>query len=161
MKAESTTIKSRPGTLRTGLARRFAAIFYDAVLLIGILVLASLIVVAPLRITYGHPWYPVYVIYVYSVAFVFFGWFWTHGGQTLGMKTWGIRIVAMDGGPVRWSMALIRFLVALVSWIALGAGFWWCLFDRQGLAWHDRLSGTVLVRTGKTDSESRALEGGN
>ena len=99
MKTEGATIQSGPGMLRSGLARRFAAIFYDAVLLIGILVLASLIVVAPLRITYGHPWYPLYVIYVYSVAFVFFGWFWTHGGQTLGMKTWGIRIVAMDGRP--------------------------------------------------------------
>src|SRR5262245_24466213 len=96
---------------RAGLARRLAAIFYDSILLIGILIVASLIVMAPLKITYGHPWYPLYVIYVYSLSFAFFGWFWTHGGQTLGMKTWGIRIVAVDGGSVRWDMALIRFLV--------------------------------------------------
>jgi uncharacterized RDD family membrane protein YckC len=148
------------GALRAGLSRRFSAIFYDAILLIGILVLASMIVVAPLKITYGHPWYPLYVIYVYSVSFLFFGWFWTHGGQTLGMKTWGIRIEAMDGGPVSWNMALIRFLVALVSWIAFGAGFWWCLFDRQGLALHDRLSGTVLARVGKSGERLPASTAG-
>ena len=133
--------------LRVGFFRRIGAIFYDAILLLAILVLASLIIVAPLRLTHDHPWYPLYVIYVYAVAFLFFGWFWTHGGQTLGMRTWGIRITAVDGGDVSWTMAFIRFVGAVVSWLPLGAGFFWCLVDRDGMAWHDRLSGTRLIRT--------------
>jgi uncharacterized RDD family membrane protein YckC len=133
-----------------GFFRRMAAIFYDAILLTALLVLASLIVVAPLRLTHDHPLYPLYVIYVYAIGFSFFGWFWTHGGQTLGMKTWGMRIVAIRGGEVTWTMALVRYVGALVSWLPLGAGFLWCLLDRNGLAWHDRLSGTILVRTSGT-----------
>jgi uncharacterized RDD family membrane protein YckC len=39
----------------------------------------------------------------------------------------------------------LRFLAAIVSWLPFGLGFWWQLWDRDGLTWHDRLSSTRLV----------------
>ena len=43
-----------------------------------------------------------------------------------------------------------RLLAALLSWGLLGLGFLWVLVDRNRLAWHDHLSGTRLVMTGKS-----------
>ncbi len=71
--------------------------------------------------------------------------FWTPGGQTLPMKTWGIRLVGRDGAPVRWPAAVHRYLLAALGTAALGAGFAWALVDRDRQFLHDRLAGTALV----------------
>jgi uncharacterized RDD family membrane protein YckC len=41
-------------------------------------------------------------------------------------------------------MASLRFFAAILSWLPAGLGFWWQLWDKDKLAWHDRLSGTRL-----------------
>lgn len=71
---------------------------------------------------------------------------WRRGGQTIGMRAWRVRVVAADGQALSWSRALLRFAVALVSLLALGAGFLWCLFDRQRRGWHDLAAGTRVER---------------
>ena len=140
---------------QVSLVRRLSAIVYDTLLLVGVLFVASVLIVVPFEITFGHPLYPLYVLYIYAVAFLFLGWFWTHGGQTLGMKTWGIRVEQFNGDPITWRQALLRYLGALISWAALGIGFLWSLFHPQRLAWHDILSHTRLARTRtKSTSES-------
>ena len=48
----------------------------------------------------------------------------------------------MDGARPGVLAASIRFFAAILSWIPLGLGFWWQLRDKDGLTWHDRLSGT-------------------
>ncbi len=131
---------------RVSLLRRLAAIFYDTLLLFALLFFASIIIVVPMGITIEHPLYSLYVVYIYVVSFIFFGWFWTHGGQTLGMRAWRVRVQRHDGGSLTWRHALVRYLVAALSWMAFGAGFIWCLFDKEGLALHDILSKTRLVR---------------
>lgn len=139
---------SGPPAATVSLVRRLAAIFYDMILLTAILVLASLIVVVPFQLTYGHPLYPLYVVYVYAIGFVYFGWFWIHGGQTLGMRTWGVTIVASNPSTrIGWQMALKRYLLAMISWLTLGGGFLISLFDEQNRTLHDRYSGTRLIRT--------------
>lgn len=128
-----------------GLARRLVAAFYDGIVVIAVLFFAAL----PVVLLHGSAVEGSFLfdIYLLGVAFAFYGGFWTHGGQTIGMRAWGVRVVRADGGPVRWTEAGLRFTAAILSWVALGAGFWWCLLDRERLAWHDRLSGTRLVRT--------------
>ena len=79
------------------------------------------------------------------VILVFFCGFWLRGGQTLGMRAWRLMVVRDDGSPLTLRDALVRFASAVLSWAALGIGFLWSLFDRENLAWHDRLSGTRLV----------------
>lgn len=75
---------------------------------------------------------------------------WTRGGQTIGMRAWKLRVVDASGAPLRWSQALLRFTVALVSLAALGAGFWWALFDTQKRAWHDIVARTRVSRLPKS-----------
>ncbi len=147
-----------PGSL----PRRMAAIVYDCLLLWGILFLAGL----PLPIVPEHVrehWVVQTLIQVYllSTCLIFFGWFWTHGGQTLGMRAWQLRVVGADGASITWRSAVIRFFGAILSWAALGLGFWWVLIDRQKLAWHDYLSGTRLIRLTKSPKTSRQKMGLN
>ncbi len=128
-----------------GLPRRLAAAAYDALLLFGILFAATLLV---LPFTGGQAIRPgnlLFAAYLLAVGFLFFGWFWTHGGQTLGMRAWRIELVSEDGTRVGWRQCLVRCAAALISWAALGLGFWWALWDPRGLTWHDRASRTRLV----------------
>lgn len=55
-------------------------------------------------------------IYIFGAVFFYLGWFWTHGGQTLGMRAWKIRLVHHDGRPVVWHLAFFYYLVSLPMW---------------------------------------------
>ena len=75
---------------------------------------------------------------------------WHRGGQTLGMRPWRLKVVAADGVSAPDSQALaIRFAVGTVSLSLAGIGFWWAWVDRDRLTWHDRASGTRMVRLSK------------
>ena len=139
--------KNTTNYLYVSLARRLGAIFYDLLILLTLLILASLIISIPFNINPAHPLFFVYQICIYTISFLFYGWFWTHGGQTLGMKTWKFKVIAVDGSNVNWIMALIRFIVAIISWLPLGLGYLWSIFDPNKRTWHDIASKTQLIRT--------------
>ena len=74
---------------------------------------------------------------------------WRRGGQTLGMRPWRLRLVTLEGGPAQAPALWRRYVVGTLSLLAGGLGFWWAWFDRDGLTWHDRASGTRLLREPK------------
>lgn len=133
--------------------RRLGAMFYDG-LLIGI---SSLLIggILGTLIQHGMGWSEIpagswiaklLFIVELGIAFALFGWFWTHGGQTLGLRAWKLRVVNAQGGNLDWQQAFMRFAWSLFSWLALGVGFWIAIFDPDKLTWHDRLSRTRLIR---------------
>ncbi len=128
-----------------GLGRRFAAIGYDSLLLTAVLFVGTAMLL-PFRggeaIRAGDVWYTAYLV---ALSFGYFGWFWTHGGQTLGMRSWRIRLVGAGQVGANWRQALVRFVSACFSWLAFGAGFVWLLVDPDRLTWHDRVSRTRIV----------------
>lgn len=127
-----------------GLARRLAACLYDGLALAAVWMIAGALWVAFSRAPAppGDWWFRGYLL---AVAALFFVGAWMRG-ETLGMRAWQLRVVAADGRPPGWRPALLRFVTALLSWAVAGLGFLWVLVDRDGLAWHDRLSGTRLER---------------
>jgi len=127
-----------------GLLRRLAAIFYDMCLLVALLFVATALILpfnAGEAFTRQQIIYPVYLV---SVSFLFYGWFWTHGGQTLGMRAWKLKVLTIDGKPLSWLQALSRFAAAFLSWAVLGVGFLWIAFDKDRRGWHDHLSKTAV-----------------
>ncbi|MGB5201394.1 MAG: RDD family protein [Sedimenticolaceae bacterium] len=131
-----------------GLWHRLAAIFYDSWLVAAIWLLGATVetfIRAGLGTggDAGSHW-PLQAFLLLSPA-LFFGWFWTHGGQTLGMRAWRLKLLDSSGNPVTWRQSLIRYGAAWLSLLALGLGYVWVWIDPQGLSWHDRLSGTRLV----------------
>ena len=75
----------------------------------------------------------------------YFLWCWSHGGQTLAMKTWRIWVVVSSGEALTFPQALQRLLFAIALLLLAGIGFWWALWDRDGQFLHDRLAGSRLV----------------
>lgn len=145
-----------------GLTRRFAAIFYDALLCIALSMVVTLIYQqAILRSIYGserlkelaesgalnHD--PILSTLLLFCLFGFFAKFWTHNGQTLGMQVWGIRVQNADGSAIDLWQALLRFMIAIFSWLFAGLGFFWSLWDKQKRSWHDIYSGTCIVQLPK------------
>lgn len=130
-----------------GLLRRLAAIFYDAWLIVALWLIG---VTFDFFIRRGLGFdtegaHPLLTIYLLAVPFGFYGWFWTHGGQTLGMRAWRLKLVDLDGTPVGWRSSLVRVAGGYLSALFFGLGFLWMLVDPTRQTWHDRLSGTRLV----------------
>ncbi|MGD8620303.1 MAG: RDD family protein [Gammaproteobacteria bacterium] len=133
---------------RAGLGFRLLAMFYDSLLLFSALLVATALALLVTRGTL-HYHNPFFRTFLFLICFFFYSWFWLHGGQTLGMRAWRLRVQRLDGGPITIWQALLRFLVAIVSLACGGLGFLWMLVDRDRMTWHDRFSETVIVRLPK------------
>ncbi len=94
---------------------------------------------------------PLLTSLLFIVLYFFFAYFWTKSGQTLGMQVWRIRIQTEDGYSIRWSQALLRFMMAWLSAGCFGVGYLWMLWDKDGKTWQDRFSMTEVVRVPKGD----------
>lgn len=128
-----------------GLFRRLAALCYDSLLLLALWFIATALL---LPFTGGEavpPNTPVLSAYLLFISLFFYGWFWRHGGQTLGMRAWKLQLRNLRPGPVSWWQVLLRVLVAIPSAALLGAGYLWLLVDKRKLTWHDRYSETCIV----------------
>ena len=126
-----------------GLWRRLGAVIYDALLVLALWLVAAALL---LPLTGGEPvrpGHPLVTLYFLGVAFAFFGWFWTRGGQTAGMRAWRIRLQRADGGPVSWAQALARFVTALPAWSLFVFGL---LRATTGAAFHLRPPLDLLLR---------------
>lgn len=139
-----------------GLLRRLGAIVYDSMLVTAVVFVAFALIYLPLAWGFGiedindmGPYKYLFFVYMILVAAGFHIWFWTHGGQTLGMRTWSMKLFSEDGGRVSTRQALTRYLVAVSSMLAFGLGFLWSLFDKDKRSWHDMASGTRLVSVKK------------
>ena len=129
---------------KPGLLRVLAVIVYDFLLLVAVLFLATAILL-PFNGGEAFTSHKIfYSLYLLAVSFFFYGWFWTHGGQTLGLRAWKTRVLNSEHGVISWQQAFIRFIVALLSWGLLGLGFLWIVIDKNQRSWHDMASKTEL-----------------
>lgn len=76
-------------------------------------------------------------------------WMVARSGQTIGKRVAGIRVIGSDGKPVGWVRAAIRYLFKFAAilppvFILDGVSYFSSL-NNQTL--HDRVAGTVVVRT--------------
>ncbi len=132
-----------------GFFRRMAAITYDGILVFSLLFLTSIPLIILFEKITGqnlnqHVAYYGFVLWLYAVAFIYFGWFWINSGQTPGMKAWHLKISTVDGAKINWVAAFKRYLGALLSWAIVGLGFLWVIVSRNKKTWHGLLSQTRL-----------------
>ncbi|MEX3612883.1 MAG: RDD family protein [Burkholderia gladioli] len=130
-----------PAGPRPGVGRRLAALLYEGVLLFGIVFFAALAFALVFQQRNGLIHHRLLAAWITLVVGAYFVWFWTHGGQTLPMKTWRLRLVAADGAPLSAPRAILRYLL----------GWLWFLpplaarLDPARQFPHDRLAGTRVV----------------
>ncbi len=156
-----------PSLTPVPLKNRLFCMVYEGMLLFGVLFIAGWLFSTLLQQRHALVLRHAQQVWQFLVLGAYFGWFWTHGGQTLAMKTWRVRVVDRDGRPLGWPRALLRYLLAWMwfvpglatAWL-LGAQGWMLMLipmlnvllwatatrldpDRQFL--HDRIAGTRLV----------------
>lgn len=154
------------------LLKRLLAALYDGILIIAISFFATALT---LPFTKGNVTAEnkIYMsLYLLVVIYIFYAWFWTHGGQTLGMRAWKLRLVSINGNAISWQQSFIRFItglpawllfiIGLILWIKTGiaeslttipywlfavTGFIWVLLDNRSSNWRDKMSGTQVIVT--------------
>lgn len=131
-----------------GVARRLASALYELLLLAALVLVATFPFLAVFGDSTGGWRRHVLQAWVLLVCGGYFTWFWTHGGQTLPMKTWRLRLERVEGGPVGVPRAIHRYLIAVLGTAALGLGFLWALLDPDRQFLHDRLAGTAIRSAG-------------
>jgi uncharacterized RDD family membrane protein YckC len=140
---------------------------YESVLLFGVLFSAALIFAVAFNQRSAINLRQELDVWLFFVLGIYFIWFWIHGGQTLPMKTWHIRLVTKDGMTVSPQRALARYILCWL-WCTPGLALAWLLqeqrwmatlfpalnfvlwamtplFDKDRQFLHDRLAGTRLI----------------
>lgn len=141
------SVAAAPATAQLpSLRRRVASMLYESLLLLGVLSVSFMLphlalgmgfdIVLPGWVLLGH---------VFVVLGAYFLWYWIHGGQTLAMQTWNIRLTTPSGAQPSSARLALRYVLAWPSLLYFGAGVLWAFFDRDRQFLHDRLAGTRLV----------------
>ena len=130
-------------TATASLPRRLGAIGYDSLIVIALsfAVTGMWMLVMQTEQAIG----PAFQSTLFISIFLFFGFFWTRSGQTIGMIAWRIRIQSKEGYSISWTQALVRFFSAIFSMLIFGLGYVWMLINDEKLTLHDKLSNTEVV----------------
>jgi uncharacterized RDD family membrane protein YckC len=154
-----------PSTLR-----RVAALPYEGLLMLALMLVMSFPIAGLKGATLSGVPHLMFQFYLFAILLTYFTWFWRHGGQTLPMKTWKLRVVTRDGAPLDWKFALRRFACAalfygpacagimliffpnrispvITMWMFLPmlATLFWAKFDADRQFLHDRWAGTRII----------------
>lgn len=158
------------GSFPVSLWRRLAAIAYDSILLAALFFVVTAVAVARFgaAVDAGTVWLQLLLA---ATAWLYFTWCWVHGGQTVAMRAWKIRLVptgtAGRAGQIGWTRATVRFLAGWIPALPLAAigtglsariafagaaaaaiaGLAATFPSRHGSCWYDLIAGTRLVRT--------------
>jgi uncharacterized RDD family membrane protein YckC len=141
-----------------GLWRRFASLAYESLLLFGLVFIAGYLFVSLARDAQTGMLRIIFQIYLLTVCGAYFVFCWTRTGQTLAMKTWGLRIRNLDGSKLDPERALLRYLIAVPS-VGTGLGLLWALVDQDKQFLHDRLARTRIVVNDKDEGGRMKDEG--
>lgn len=175
-----------------GLLVRLFCLVYDGLLLVALWMITSAILVpfgTPEQAARSHeltmvsPAFRQFVLFpaLVAITWLFYGYFWTRAGQTLGMQTWRLQVLRHDNTLPLWRDAIARCaaaclfpitcgLIAIVAWhssaaflLSMVLGFFgnylWMLWSPRRLAWHDQLSGTQVWRLPPEPKRKRSFFG--
>lgn len=133
-----------PSTTINLFLRRLAAFLYDSLLLVAVFfVITSISLVFNKGQAIEH-WS--YKLFLFCVAYAFFDWFWRHGGQTLGMRAWRIKLVTDDGFPITINHTIKRYVC---GFFLFGFTLFFMFINSHSQALHDKLSKTIIVKNNK------------
>ncbi len=142
----------RPSGTSARFGRRFAALLYDAIVILAPLIFFTWAAVwiaggrALLRDSVGGIGAGLYHSGLFAIVAGYFVINWVHSGQTVGMRAWRLHAVDPRGRRMTWRAAISRFFWAIVAWAPAALGVLWLYVDSEGLALQDRMSDTRIVR---------------
>jgi len=127
------------------LLRRLGAIAYDSLICLVLLIIATIIILLFNNMHSIAPGNLGYTCYLVAIIFSYFCGSWLYGGQTIGMRAWGLKLRQHNNQPPTIWHACARFGFAIPSLLLGGLGLWWILIDKHQRSWHDYWSKTKIV----------------
>ena len=157
-----------PGYEFAGHGGRLVAYILDSILIYILLFVPLLMLIAVgnaigfdlSRPRAGPDAFSVFALIVVVVLWIvnvvgYFPFFWARGGQTPGMKPFGLVVVRdADGGPLRTRTAILRLIGLYIAAAVFYLGFIWIFIDKRRRGWHDLIAGTVVVHRTKGRSST-------
>ncbi|MDT8998563.1 RDD family protein [Paucibacter sp. APW11] len=113
------------------LMRRLASFMYEGVLLFGIVFVAGYLFSALTQQRHALQGQHALQGFLFIVLGVYFIWFWSHGGQTVAMKAWHLRVVDRQRQPLTQGRAALRYLLAWLWFLPALLSVW--LMDLHSL----------------------------
>lgn len=139
-----------------GVGKRLAALVYDALIVLGLLMvygfLAMMVAstVGGLECKPGELDYtpcvggPLLQLGMLAVIAGYYFWSWRGAGQTIGMRAWRLMVANPEGVQLSWTQCTIRALVAPISLALFGAGYFWAWTRQDRASWHDLASNSQV-----------------
>ena len=129
--------------------RRLLALFYDLLLIAGILLSFTLLTViingGAISSFLGSN---LMLLSYFLISFIFYIYFWYfNDGQTLGMQAWKIKLVADDNQAISIKSMLQRLVFGLLFGSIAGLNFFVILFRSDKRSLNDIFSKTKIVRS--------------
>ena len=129
--------------------RRLLALFYDLLLIAGILLSFTLMIViingGAISSFLGSN---LMLLSYFLISFIFYVYFWRfNDGQTLGMQAWKIKLVADDNQAISIKSMLQRLVLGLLFGSIAGLNFFVILFRSDKKSLNDIFSKTKIVRS--------------
>ncbi len=93
------------------------------------------------------------LIWIAPVAAVI--WFWTKKQATPGKMLFSLKVLdAKTGNNLTLGQSIARYAGYIIAGIPLGLGYIWAAFDSKKQGWHDKIAGTVVVRSKQRGTEA-------
>jgi len=125
------------------------------------LILLLIITGVPLTLIYGEEfwlgdqyYYGIWDgLFSYVLPFIGTIWFWLHFMGTPGKMVTNLKIVdAETGSKLSLLQAIGRYFAYILAFLPLGLGIFWIGIDKKKQGWHDKLAGTVVIKSNKSES---------
>ena len=88
---------------------------------------------------------PFGLVFFVVFQYLYFVFFFSTTGQTVGKAIMGLRVVTINGQRMGVKRSLIRTLCYTISLAPLGLGFLWVLGEDRRKAWHDKIAHTYVL----------------
>ena len=128
-----------------GIGRRLLSMLYESLLAFAVVFFAGLVFYWLSGEALSGETRRGFQLYLFASLGLYFVACWSHGGRTLPMQTWKLRLVRTNGEPVGVAQAMLRYVLAWPSVFLVCVGLLWALVDRDKQFLHDRLSGTRII----------------
>ena len=120
--------------------RRVAACIYDFFLLLGVWFAVGSVAVWINGGIIEAKWVGPLLIFVST--WCFYGYFWTHGGKTLGMAVWKFEIYSLDNKKINIKKISLRFFMNLITFALFGIPLLYMYISKDKLSPSDIVSQT-------------------
>jgi uncharacterized RDD family membrane protein YckC len=125
--------------------RLYACLFYEAIIQISLWFIVTFLVLAVFKVDLtSNPNLLRFILWASSG--IYFIYSWLHGGQTLAMRAWSLKLTYAQENK-NFSYLFTRYFLSSISLVFFGLGYLYIFFDKKNRYLHDRILESRIIYT--------------